>query len=78
MDALCSLCNQPLTLRGLGGPAGEIGLWSLVVLAAERYVVVCKPVNTFRFRETHAVVGVALTWIMSLTCAVPPLLGWSR
>ncbi|XP_023675011.1 rhodopsin [Paramormyrops kingsleyae] len=68
-------CNLEGFFATMGG---EIGLWSLVVLAVERYVVVCKPVNTFRFRETHAVVGVALTWIMSLTCAVPPLLGWSR
>ncbi|KAJ8257497.1 hypothetical protein GJAV_G00186240 [Gymnothorax javanicus] len=57
---------------------GEIALWSLVVLAIERYIVVCKPVSTFRFGETHAVMGVMLTWIMALTCAMPPLLGWSR
>lgn len=61
-----------------GALAGEIALWSLVVLAIERYIVVCKPVSTFRFGEKHAIVGVALTWIMALTCAVPPLLGWSR
>ncbi|XP_062315086.1 rhodopsin-like [Osmerus eperlanus] len=57
---------------------GEIALWSLVVLAIERYVVVCKPMSNFRFGEKHAVVGVAFTWIMALTCAVPPLVGWSR
>lgn len=59
-------------------PSGEIALWSLVVLAIERYVVVCKPMSNFRFGEKHAVVGVAFTWIMALTCAVPPLVGWSR
>ncbi|KAM6977169.1 extra-ocular rhodopsin [Aplochiton taeniatus] len=57
---------------------GEIALWSLVVLAIERYIVVCKPMANFRFGEKHAVAGVAFTWIMSLTCAVPPLVGWSR
>ncbi|XP_010893574.3 rhodopsin isoform X1 [Esox lucius] len=57
---------------------GEIALWSLVVLAIERYVVVCKPMTNFRFNDKHAVVGVAFTWIMSLSCAVPPLCGWSR
>ncbi|KAG5838469.1 hypothetical protein ANANG_G00224020 [Anguilla anguilla] len=61
-----------------GALVGEIALWSLVALAIERYIVVCKPVSTFRFGEKHAILGVALTWIMALTCAVPPLLGWSR
>uniref|UniRef100_A0A3Q2XJ11 Rhodopsin n=2 Tax=Hippocampus comes TaxID=109280 RepID=A0A3Q2XJ11_HIPCM len=57
---------------------GEVALWSLVVLAIERYLVVCKPMINFRFGEKHAVCGLALTWIMALTCAAPPLLGWSR
>ncbi|XP_053155043.1 rhodopsin [Hemicordylus capensis] len=57
---------------------GEIALWSLVVLAVERYVVVCKPMSNFRFSETHAIMGVSFTWIMALACAGPPLLGWSR
>lgn len=58
--------------------SGEIALWSLVVLAIERYIVVCKPMTNFRFGEKHAVTGVAFTWIMALTCAAPPLFGWSR
>lgn len=57
---------------------GEMGLWSLVVLAVERYVVVCKPMSNFRFTENHAIMGLALTWIMALSCAGPPLIGWSR
>ncbi|XP_026578666.1 rhodopsin [Pseudonaja textilis] len=57
---------------------GEIALWSLVVLAVERYVVVCKPMSNFRFTQTHAIMGVSLTWIMALACAAPPLVGWSR
>lgn len=58
--------------------AGEIALWSLVVLAIERYVVVCKPMSNFRFGENHAIMGVAFTWVMALACAAPPLVGWSR
>ena len=58
--------------------SGEIALWSLVVLAIERYIVVCKPMTNFRFGEKHAIAGVAFTWIMALTCAAPPLFGWSR
>nr|UVF22953.1 rhodopsin [Salmo salar] len=57
---------------------GEIGLWSLVVLAIERWLVVCKPISNFRFSETHAIIGVAFTWVMASACSVPPLLGWSR
>lgn len=49
-----------------------------MVLAIERYIVVCKPMSNFRFEEKHAIIGLALTWIMALTCAAPPLFGWSR
>ncbi|XP_032369944.1 green-sensitive opsin-2 [Etheostoma spectabile] len=57
---------------------GEVSLWSLVVLAVERYVVVCKPMGSFKFSGTHAGAGVLFTWIMASACAGPPLLGWSR
>nr|UVC66198.1 rhodopsin-like middle wavelength-sensitive opsin 2 [Sargocentron punctatissimum] len=57
---------------------GEVALWSLVVLAVERYVVVCKPMGSFKFTGSHAGAGVAFTWIMALACAAPPLFGWSR
>merc|ERR1712212_105926 len=57
---------------------GQISLWSLVVLAVERYIVVCKPMGSFKFTATHAGAGVAFSWIMAAACAVPPLVGWSR
>ncbi|KAK2862039.1 hypothetical protein Q5P01_001572 [Channa striata] len=57
---------------------GQISLWSLVVLAIERYIVVCKPMGSFKFTGSHAAIGVAFTWIMALACATPPLFGWSR
>nr|BAD54744.1 retinal putative green-sensitive opsin [Plecoglossus altivelis] len=57
---------------------GEVALWSLVVLAVERYVVVCKPMGSFKFGSTHAFTGVAFTWVMAMACAAPPLIGWSR
>ncbi|KAE8293640.1 rhodopsin [Larimichthys crocea] len=68
-------CNIEGFFATLGG---EIALWSLVVLALERYIVVCKPMTNFRFGEKHAIFGLAFTWIMALTCAAPPLFGWSR
>ncbi|XP_031162516.1 green-sensitive opsin [Sander lucioperca] len=57
---------------------GQVSLWSLVVLAVERYIVVCKPMGSFKFTATNAATGCAFTWIMASTCAVPPLVGWSR
>ncbi|XP_062334043.1 green-sensitive opsin-4-like [Osmerus eperlanus] len=57
---------------------GEVALWSLVVLAIERYIVVCKPMGSFKFGTTHAAAGVGFTWIMAMACAAPPLVGWSR
>ncbi|KAG7228118.1 hypothetical protein INR49_013401, partial [Caranx melampygus] len=68
-------CNIEGFFATLGG---EIALWSLVVLAIERYIVVCKPMTNFRFGEKHAIAGLGFTWIMALTCATPPLFGWSR
>ncbi|KAJ8361218.1 hypothetical protein SKAU_G00177430 [Synaphobranchus kaupii] len=68
-------CNLEGFFATLGG---EISLWSLVVLAVERWMVVCKPLSNFRFGENHAIMGLALTWVMANTCAMPPLLGWSR
>ncbi|XP_057685966.1 rhodopsin-like [Corythoichthys intestinalis] len=68
-------CNVEGFFATLGG---EVALWSLVVLAVERYVVVCKPMSNFRFGEKHAICGLGVTWIMALTCAAPPLFGWSR
>lgn len=70
--------NVTLTYVNLSDLVGEIALWSLVVLAIERYIVVCKPMANFRFGEKHALAGLAFTWIMALTCATPPLFGWSR
>ncbi|KAM3878299.1 green-sensitive opsin-like [Diretmus argenteus] len=57
---------------------GQVSLWSLVVLAVERYIVVCKPMGSFKFTATHAGAGVAFTWFMAMACSAPPLAGWSR
>nr|ANR02347.1 RH2 opsin [Aristostomias scintillans] len=57
---------------------GQVSLWSLVVLAIERYIVVCKPMGSFKFGASHAAAGVMFTWIMAFSCAAPPLFGWSR
>uniref|UniRef100_A0A4W5R2J2 Rhodopsin N-terminal domain-containing protein n=1 Tax=Hucho hucho TaxID=62062 RepID=A0A4W5R2J2_9TELE len=60
---------------------GQVSLWSLVVLAIEGYIVVCKPMGSFTFSTTHTSAGCAFAWVMAMTCAAPPLppmAGWSR
>ncbi|KAI4892745.1 hypothetical protein NFI96_032301 [Prochilodus magdalenae] len=57
---------------------GQVSLWSLVVLAVERYIVVCKPMGSFKFSSSNALGGIGFTWFMAASCAVPPLVGWSR
>ncbi|XP_033858485.3 opsin-1, short-wave-sensitive 2 [Acipenser ruthenus] len=57
---------------------GMVSLWSLAVVAFERYLVICKPVGNFSFKSTHAIIGCVVTWVFSLIASVPPLFGWSR
>ncbi|XP_063178130.1 blue-sensitive opsin isoform X1 [Chroicocephalus ridibundus] len=57
---------------------GMVSLWSLAVVAFERFLVICKPLGNFTFRGSHAVLGCAVTWIFGLVASVPPLFGWSR
>ncbi|XP_066552230.1 pinopsin [Amia ocellicauda] len=56
---------------------GIVGLWSLAILAFERYIVICKPMGDFRFQQRHAVIGCGFTWVWSLIWTMPPLFGWS-
>ncbi|CAJ0968812.1 unnamed protein product [Ranitomeya imitator] len=55
---------------------GIVGLWSLAILAFERYIVICKPMGDFRFQQKHAIMGCAFTWIWAFTWTSPPLFGW--
>nr|AJD38842.1 short-wavelength sensitive opsin 2B [Merluccius polli] len=57
---------------------GMVSLWSLAVVAFERWLVICKPLGNFTFRSKHAIVGCALTWVFALIASLPPLFGWSR
>ncbi|KAI4881716.1 hypothetical protein NFI96_007394 [Prochilodus magdalenae] len=68
-------CNTEAFFCVLGG---QISLWTLMVLAVERWMAVCKPLKTFRFRQYHACLGVGFAWMMGFSCALPPLLEWSR
>uniref|UniRef100_G1N5E0 G-protein coupled receptors family 1 profile domain-containing protein n=1 Tax=Meleagris gallopavo TaxID=9103 RepID=G1N5E0_MELGA len=68
---MCELEGFMVSLTGI------VGLWSLAILALERYVVVCRPLGDLRFQRRHAVSGCAFTWGWALLWSVPPLLGWS-
>nr|AIJ19438.1 blue sensitive opsin [Anguilla marmorata] len=57
---------------------GTVSLWSLAVIAFERYLVICKPIGNFAFKGPHALAGCAVTWVIALSAACPPLFGWSR
>lgn len=57
---------------------GMVSLWSLAVVAFERFLVICKPLGNFTFRGSHALLGCAVTWAFGLGASLPPLFGWSR
>ncbi|XP_033822049.1 blue-sensitive opsin-like [Periophthalmus magnuspinnatus] len=57
---------------------GMVSLWSLAVIAFERWLVICKPMGNFIFKPDHAVACCIFTWIIALVASAPPLCGWSR
>ncbi|XP_029901413.1 opsin-1, short-wave-sensitive 1 [Myripristis murdjan] len=62
----------------MGAIAGLVTSWSLAILSLERYLVICKPLGTFKFGSNHALAAVIFTWCMGIACASPPFFGWSR
>lgn len=57
--------------------AGIVALWSLAVLAFERYFVICRPLKDVRLDNRHAAMGLLFVWSFSFIWTVPPLFGWS-
>ncbi|KAM3862377.1 rhodopsin-like [Diretmus argenteus] len=55
-----------------------VAIWSVALMAFERFVTVCKPLNNFRFGENFMTMGVGFTWMMGCAASMPPLLGVSR
>ncbi|CAH2322423.1 opsin-VA-like [Pelobates cultripes] len=56
---------------------GIVALWSLTILAFERYVVICKPLGNLRLRGKHSAIGILFVWIFSFIWTIPPIMGWS-
>ncbi|XP_028261551.1 blue-sensitive opsin-like [Parambassis ranga] len=57
---------------------GMVSLWSLTVVAFERWLVICKPLGNFIFKPDHAIACCVFTWVVALVASAPPLFGWSR
>nr|XP_020650665.1 vertebrate ancient opsin-like [Pogona vitticeps] len=56
---------------------GIVALWSLALLAFERYIVICRPLGNMRLQGKHAALGIAFVWIFSFIWTIPPTMGWS-
>ncbi|KAM8971984.1 vertebrate ancient opsin-like [Pelodytes ibericus] len=56
---------------------GIVSLWSLTILAYERYNVVCQPVGALKLSTKRGYCGLAFIWLFCLIWAVAPLFGWS-
>ncbi|KAK1791804.1 hypothetical protein P4O66_013784, partial [Electrophorus voltai] len=54
-----------------------VALWSLAILAFERFFVICRPWGNTRLRGKHATLGLLFVWAFSFICTIPPVLGWS-
>ncbi|XP_042262947.1 parapinopsin-like [Thunnus maccoyii] len=57
---------------------GITSLCTVALIAVERMFVVCKPLGLITFQNNHAVGGIVLSWLWSLTWNLPPLFGWGR
>ncbi|XP_031711048.1 parapinopsin-like [Anarrhichthys ocellatus] len=57
---------------------GITSLCTVALIAVERMFVVCKPLGQITFQKKHAVGGIALSWLWSLSWNLPPLFGWGR
>ncbi|XP_034075218.1 parapinopsin-like [Gymnodraco acuticeps] len=57
---------------------GITSLCTVALIAVERMFVVCKPLGQITFQKKHALGGIALSWLWSLTWNTPPLFGWGR
>ncbi|NWW74562.1 OPSO protein, partial [Climacteris rufus] len=56
---------------------GIVALWSLALLAFERYIVICRPLRNIRLRGKHAALGIVFVWTFSFIWTIPPTMGWS-
>ncbi|KAG8439558.1 hypothetical protein GDO86_005670 [Hymenochirus boettgeri] len=56
---------------------GIVSLWSLTILAYERYNFVCEPIGALKLSTRRGYQGLAFVWVFCLIWAIAPLFGWS-
>ncbi|KAI4871574.1 hypothetical protein NFI96_033266 [Prochilodus magdalenae] len=56
---------------------GIVALWSLAILAFERFFVICRPLKNVRLGGKHAALGLLFVWSFSFICTIPPVFGWN-
>ncbi|KAI5623283.1 vertebrate ancient long opsin [Silurus asotus] len=56
---------------------GIVALWSLAILAFERFFVICRPLENVRLGVKHAAMGLLFVWTFSFICTIPPVFGWN-
>ncbi|XP_075456556.1 pinopsin-like isoform X2 [Ascaphus truei] len=56
---------------------GIVSLWSLTILAYERYNFVCQPIGALQLSSKRSYQGIAFIWLFCLIWAIAPLFGWS-
>lgn len=56
---------------------GIVALWSLAILAFERFFVICRPLKNVRLGGKHAAMGLIFVWTFSFIWTIPPVLGWN-
>ncbi|KAG9329141.1 hypothetical protein JZ751_007515, partial [Albula glossodonta] len=56
---------------------GIVALWSLAILAFERFFVICRPLKNVRLGGHHAALGILFVWTFSFIWTIPPVLGWN-
>ncbi|XP_005048932.1 PREDICTED: vertebrate ancient opsin-like [Ficedula albicollis] len=56
---------------------GVAALWSLALLALERYIVICRPPRNTRLRGRQAALAIVFVWSFSFIWTIPPTAGWS-
>ncbi|NXM84677.1 OPSO protein, partial [Oenanthe oenanthe] len=56
---------------------GVAALWSLALLALERYILICRPPRSTRWRGRQAALAIVFVWTFSFIWTIPPTAGWS-
>ena len=53
-------------------------VWTLGFTALDRYMLVRSPIRyKFKMKKENIIQIISITWIISIGCALPPLIGWS-